>query len=119
MSSDEQDPFLQKTKQALDDSAEQLDSRTVEQLNAVRRNALQQAEQTPIPVNKSRWFVWGPVGGLVTAAGVAALLVANPAVSPQQHMNDMELLTSEEDMALMEDIEFVAWLMEQEQGNAG
>lgn len=116
MKNEEQDPFLEKARQALDNSVEDLDPDTQDKLNQIRRNALTEPGTKARPVPPG-W--WGPVGGIATAAVVATVWLTNPAPAPQPLMSDMELLTSEEDLEMMEDIEFVAWLMEQEDENAG
>lgn len=122
MNDNHQDPFLEKAKQALDESADHLPPETQDKLNQIRREALNEADA------KSRsayWAWWAPGGGLAAAMLVAAVWLMNPDAPPPQPIDDMELLTSEEDMELMEDIEFVAWMMEQEmpeemqQENAG
>ena len=105
---EQQDPFLEKAKQNLDQSIESLDLQTQMALDRVRREALQQSSRKKL---KWQWTVGAPAGGLVTAGLVAALWLGNPAVTPQKSINnmqDLELLSSEEDLELMEDIEFVA-----------
>jgi hypothetical protein len=105
------DTFLEKARQSLDHSIEELEPATVDKLNRIRQDAIRE------PVTKARrlplaW--WGPAGSVVTALVVAAVWLSGPEPAPSFAMNDMELLTSEEDLEMMQDIEFVAWLMEQE-----
>lgn len=118
MSEMNNDPFEEKVRQALDKSAETLDQETLSSLNQIRQQAL----NTSTSANtrpRFQWALWGPVGGLVTAVIVAAMWVGDPAVTPQSPIDDLELLASEDDLELMEEIEFVAWLLEQENKHAG
>lgn len=107
------DPFLDKAKQSLDHSVDDLPEETLDKLNQIRREALTAQSSSA----SSSWVWWAPGGGLVAASLVAAIWFMNPVAAPDNGLMDMELLTSEQDLELMEDIEFVAWLMEQE--NAG
>lgn len=116
MKDTDKDPFLEKARQSLDDSVEGLDSNTLDKLNQIRREALNDTHTKSQSVS---WGSWAPVGGIATAALLAAFWFANPPPTPQPLMDDMELLTAEEDLEMMEDIEFVAWLMEQVEENAG
>lgn len=130
MNDKHQDPFLDKAKQALDQSADNLPQETLAQLNQIRREALNETlNESSAKPRSTAWIWWAPGGGLMAAMLVAAVVLTTPATDPgatpdpvlqaaaDDMPGDMELLTSEEDLVLMEDIEFVAWLMEQE--NAG
>lgn len=130
MNDKHQDPFLDKAKQALDQRADNLPPETLDQLNQIRREALNETlNESSAKSRSTAWIWWAPGGGLVAAMLVAAIVLTTPATDPgatpdavlqaaaDDMPGDMELLTSEEDLDLMEDIEFVAWLMEQE--NAG
>ncbi|MCG8673161.1 MAG: hypothetical protein MI867_27475 [Pseudomonadales bacterium] len=112
----EEKDFEAKLKQSLDNSVDELSQQTLANLNEIRQQALNGKQAN---ASKFQWALWGPAGGLVAAAVVAAVWVGNPAVQPSNSIDDLELLTSEEDLELMEDIEFVAWLMEQEIDHAG
>ena len=114
------DAFLEKATYILDQSADDLDRDIVARLNDVRRQALQSHSKTKFEV--SQWFAWGGIGGGVAVASlITAFWLLNP-VSPLD-MQEGELTAmaslSDDDIDMLEDIEFVAWLMEQEENNAG
>ena len=120
-----QDPFLEKAKNALDDSLESMDSETLRRLDQVRRDALLvSGKKQP----RAAWVYWGSASGMVTAALVAFIWFGEPRpslnsesemIASQDIVETMDLLSNEEELALMEEIEFVAWLMEQEDDHAG
>ena len=116
MTSEKTDEFEKHLKQLLDQSIDGLDQQTLANLNQTRHYALNKPLQ-----KKTRrfWKQWSPIGYIATAAIVAAFWLGNPSVVPTDAMDDFELLTTEEDLALMEEIEFIAWLMEQEHDSAG
>ena len=113
----EEKDFEAKLKQSLDHSVDDLSQQTLASLNEIRQQTLN--GKAAASANRFQWTLWGPAGGLVAAAVVAAVWVGNPAVQPNSNIDDLELLTSEQDLELMEDIEFIAWLMEQEIDHAG
>ena len=110
------DPFLENARQSLDQSVEDLEPETLDKLNQIRRDAINDTVAKPRRLS-SAW--WVPAGSIATAAIVAAVWLNSPEPASHLAVNDMELLTSEDDLEMMEDIEFVAWLMEQEEDNAG
>ena len=106
------DKVLQQTViNALDESIEHLDANTLSRLNQARHRALDQAE-------KPRWFnpPW------LKAATFAVLLVtiingwlflSTPNVE-QMNTDDFELIIASEDFELIQELDFVAWMIEQE-----
>lgn len=129
-----EDPFLEKAKHALDDSLDNINEETQARLNQARREALRAAanKESPAP-----WFYWGSAGGMVVAALVAFIgfgEISLPGLQPERVATDlatpsgitseeivetMDLLATDDALELMEDLEFVAWLMEQEEDHAG
>lgn len=128
------DAFIEKAKTTLDRSLDELDSQTLARLDAIRHQALTAKE------SRKHWWVrpgmaWGGMGGIAMASVVAMVWILNP-VTPdglpyeggEVNVAEMTLLfegelpdeaISDEDIELLEEIEFVAWLMEQEDINAG
>lgn len=115
------DSFSHNARQALDQSVEDLSPETLDQLNRIRRDAV---NETPGRSGAAAWGWWAS-GSLAAAMLVAAVVLVTPEVTSDSAPelaqdglpDDMELLAAEDDLELMEEIEFVAWLMEQE--NAG
>ncbi len=103
MSSKTEDEFVGQVRQQLDQHADAVDELTVKQLSAARRHAL--AQQQP-----SR-RIWMPLAGLATAAAVALvsfMLVQQPKV---QDLGP-DLWVASEDLELIEELDFYAWLEE-------
>jgi hypothetical protein len=126
-----EDEFLDKAKITLDQQIGELDVRILVRLNDARYQALHPEEITTEPRNRS-WFAWGGVGGIATASLVAAFWLLNPISLLNTPGNNMleeyaavtetpliEDAISDEDIAMLDNIEFVAWLMEEEESNAG
>ena len=110
----EQD-FLNQVRAALDDSAARLDAATVSRLNRARQRALDQGL-----ARRTRW-VW-PTLALATAASLTlalGLLLHTPEVAAPlpptaaTESLDFELLAGSEDLELIENLEFYAWLEQQ------
>lgn len=116
MKENEQEPFLAQAKKALDTCEAQTPPAVKQQLDEIRRQALQQPKMAR---NVQPW-VWWPMGGVAAAVLVVMFWFADPqATQPDVMVDDLELLSAEEDLALMEEIEFMVWLLEQADGRAG
>jgi len=103
MSSDTDSEFVGQVRQQLDQHADAVDELTAAQLGAARRRAL--SRQRP-----SR-RVWIPLAGLATTAAIALvsfMLVQQP---PLQDMGP-DLWVASDDLELMEELDFYAWLEE-------
>ena len=132
--------FLDKAKAALNQHESELDGEILTRLNRARYQALhpQEAhseEMSAEPKGRS-WLAWGGVGSIATASLIVAFVVLSP-ISPLDIpgagvVNDYDITSvnvpegllvedaiSDEDIAILDNIEFVAWLMEQEESNAG
>lgn len=102
--------LLAASKALLDESARELDADIAARLRQARCRALEA---------KPRPFFWLlPAGGLA-AACVAVLAVAlwvyqpsRPA--PMQGVEDLEILSSSENLELFDDLEFYGWLAERD-----
>jgi len=114
------DEFLKQTRKALDESADSLDGATLSRLNQARQKALQSATK---PDFLSAALPAGIMTGLGVAIVTAWLLSSTPDEQAQQlqlayEEQDMDMLTSDTELELLEELEFVSWLV-LEQNNAG
>jgi hypothetical protein len=108
--------FERSAKQAFDASVRGLDAGTRVRLVEARERALENAGG----VRSSLGWSWSlaPSGALAAAAVVAVLLLANHPrpreIGPQQFVGDLEILLSQEDLAMLDDdIDFYSWLEDQ------
>jgi len=121
-------------KQALDESAQNLDAATMSRLNRARQKALELAR----PRRMRSWFV---PAGLVSACAVLLAVavvwhrptapsnavdpfIAGPTVPAGQaaggfSTNDLELVSSDDGIEFYQDLDFYAWLDAQGQDNNG
>ena len=110
------DPLVDDIKEALNRCSEQLDPASLDRLNQIRRKALDQ-QKTSSKVRKP--LLWVPAGGVATAAIVAMLWYEPQQPVINQGLEDFELLTSETELEMLDDMEFVAWMMLEDPSNAG
>ena len=104
--------FLQQSKKLLDDSADALDAATLSRLNQARQKALD--------TRRSNLFTGGRIGivfaSFSVAVIVALLWTTTPLQQPEtlaQQYEDIDMLIAEADLELLEDLEFVSWLLEE------
>ena len=100
--------MLDRSRQALDQSLEDLDAATISLLNQIRHTA--QAE-----TSARRWHWWLPVSSLATACAILVAINLSPRTptKPTQvesSLGDLELLASSENLEMLEELEFYAWL---------
>ncbi|MFQ5451164.1 MAG: hypothetical protein ACE5E9_11085 [Nitrospinaceae bacterium] len=112
--------FLHKARKTLDSGTEGMDAQTLSRLASIRRRALQSEESLPLWEKFRRGF---PVPlTAVTAASVllvAALMFffrGDP--GPLNQFQDLEILASGDNLEFYEELDFFAWLAEEEP-NAG
>jgi hypothetical protein len=97
--------------ESLDESIEHLDAHTLSRLNQARHHALAQAE-------KSRLF--GPQWLKAGAFAILLVTIINgwlfftTSNVPQMNPNDFEMIVANEDFELMQELDFVAWMIEEE-----
>ena len=101
------DRLVAHAKRLLDQSVEELDTPTTRRLQQARLQAL---DARPL---RSRWAVWA--GGLAMAAvGTLSLSMwLTQPVRERPHapaLDDLELITSAENIDLADDLEFYHWL---------
>jgi len=107
--------FLKQSKDMLDASAESLDAATLSRLNQARQLALQNQPSSA-----------GVFHGALPATALASLVVivitawlwtVLPEADQQGQLayqyEDMEILTSDTELELLEQLEFVSWLLQQ------
>ena len=108
--------FVARLKTALDKSSEQLDGHVLSRLNQARHAAVEE-----ISAARPRRWLWAPVAAAATAAAVVVVLrLAGPGQVPDGlpvALDDLEIMLAEEDLELLEELEFYAWL--DLQGNIG
>ncbi len=111
--------FAAEVKSLLDRTAENLDERTCRRLQAIRAEAL----ETPQKAYR-RFFLplrWVTAGALATACGVFGLffwLNTSPGDLPVSHAEDLEIITSNDQMDLYQNLDFYEWLATKENGKA-
>lgn len=113
---DRDEKLIETVREHLDAGAADLDGRVCARLRAMRADALEEAAR------RRGWFFrlprWVTAGGLATA--VAAVVAVSLWVADVRRertvatIDDMELITAQEQMQLYEDLDFYRWLAEQD-----
>ena len=107
---DPQTPFERRSKAAFDESVDNLSGEVRSRLTQARHRAL---EEAAAPRFSRR--LWLPAAGL-TAAALAAVVVIAPRVMQERAMpesfaaEDLALLLNDDDLELIENMEFYAWV---------
>jgi len=112
--------------QAIAERARQLFNESVQGLDGETRSKLAQARAKAVAAAGSRRRFWFPapsslvpLGGVAAAALAVALIWQNPATAPVSMeatvLIDLDILTEGENLDLLEDLDFYAWLLEQEE----
>ena len=102
----------------LDASARDLDAHTLSRLNRARQQALQMIDQRA----PRRWH-WLALASAASIALALMLLPSRQGPLPlavpmvEANVEDFQLLTSEESLALYSDLDFYAWLDTQDLGS--
>lgn len=98
-------------KQAFDQSVDGLDAATLSRLNRARQAALEELAQP----NRG-WQQWMPATGLAAVVLLAVFAFRGPAELDviNTSATDLEILLSEENIEMLEDLEFYSWLATQE-----
>ena len=113
MNNETQNKQLERLKQALDQSTEDLDGSTLSKLTQARHAAVAAAGSPP----QARWPALAILGGSTAALGLVALMITSqlsttPAAPENRDaITDFELLAgSPDDLEMLEDLEFFEWL---------
>lgn len=112
MNNDNGNSLLKTSREALDESIEHLDAHTLSRLNQARQKALSQ-EKSASPAG----IPWMPAAGSLAMLSVAIVVGSLFLSSPESSLNNLdeaEFMANNEEIELMEDLEFVTWLIEQE-----
>jgi hypothetical protein len=116
---DDENFFLKKVKRSLDKSEEKIPDATLSRLHRIREEVLKTSEK------KNTWalkWIPTPYPALATAALVLlAVLISFPGdrePTPVNPLDDLEILASNNKIEFYEELDFYAWLSEEEP-NAG
>jgi hypothetical protein len=101
--------FAAQAKGAFDDSVERLDGAALSRLNQGRHAAL---EQLASGRSKAAWTRWAPAGGVAAAALLTMIVMRAPEMEsmPVEVVSDFEILLEDENLQMLEDLEFYSWL---------
>ena len=111
MSRDKEQQFVQQIRDKLDHSLGELDAVTLARLKAARLTALEGRNRSPLWQNK---MLLASAMSVTLLAGV--WLIQKP-LTPDLPLEDLQILTSNDDLELYRDLEFYQWLAYQnEQG---
>jgi hypothetical protein len=102
--------LAKRARQLFDESVQVLDAETLSRLNRSRQRALAEAKGGGA---HARWLRWAPAAaGAVAAAAV--VIVWNPGSGvdglPRTTPSDLELLLAEEELEMLEDLDFYRWM---------
>lgn len=103
--------IVQTAVDALDQSVEHLDGHTLSRLNQARQHALEQAGRPRLP--HAHWLKAGAVAAVLLTL-INGWLMFTATDSQPINSEDFELIVVNEDFELMQDLDFVAWMIEQE-----
>jgi hypothetical protein len=109
--------WLDRAKALLDDSADNLDAATLSRLNRARQAALATRRKGP-----SRWAWSAALAGAAAAVFALAIGLNQRAGAPPStpvsslQAGDIDVLTSDDDLDLAENLDFYAWLEKQPAG---
>lgn len=108
------DSWMSQVREHLDDGVRRLDGHTASRLNRLRQAALDQA------LGNRGWRQWlRPIYALASCAAVALALSLMwrmpeaPMAASVPATDDFELLAGAEDLEMIENLEFYAWLEQQ------
>jgi len=108
---DDDRAMLKTAVDSLDQSIEHLDGYTLSRLNLARHRAL---DQTARPgLLNSQWLKAGAVAALIFTV-VNGWMMFSASNIPQMNTDDFELIVVNDDFELMQELDFVAWMIEQE-----
>ena len=96
---------------SLDNSIEHLDANTLSRLNQARHRALAQAGKPRL--FNSQWLKAGAFAVLLVTVINGWLFISTPDIQ-QMDTDAFELIVANEDFELLQDLDFVAWMIEQE-----
>jgi hypothetical protein len=104
-----------RAKELFDESVGALDGRTRSALTQARHAALAELEKRK---DQGAWKIWGPLSGVVAAALVVAVVFGPVWTTTQQAaqeggampFEDFDIVADAENLELLENLDFYAWL---------
>jgi hypothetical protein len=102
--------LAKRARHLFDQSVQALDAGTQSRLNRSRQRALEQAKGRGA---HAAWLRWTPVAvGAVAAAAVVIVWRPGESVDelPRTSAPDLELLLAEEELEMLEDLDFYRWM---------
>ena len=105
---------VKRAKELFDASVEQLDGATLSRLNQGRHAALAELHGAR---HRAQWLRWVPATGVAAAAVVTVMIMNGPdgVVVPADSdtpvtVTDFEMLLDDENLEMLEELEFYSWL---------
>ena len=111
MSDEEFSEFERKARQRLEASEHDIDPDRLQRLQAARRAAVAAVPAAPERGLAGRW--WVPTGAMAAVALVLGLLLL-PEPEGLPPVLDAAEMSAAQEMELLDELEFVAWMLEQE-----
>ena len=96
---------------SLDESVEHLDAQTLSRLNQARHHALAQADKPRL--FNPQWLKAGTFAVLLVTV-INAWLFFSTSNIQQMNTDDFEMIVASEDYELIQDLDFIAWMIEEE-----
>ena len=109
--SDDDKALLHPAVEALNQSIEHLDGRTLSRLNQARHRAL--AAQARSRLHKLPWLKAAALAAVISALVNGWMMYTTPELQTPT-TDDLELIMVSDDYELMQDLDFFAWMIEQE-----
>ncbi|MGB5278793.1 MAG: hypothetical protein WBO73_17965 [Gammaproteobacteria bacterium] len=110
-STDSDQILLNQVVGALDQSIEHLDGRTLSRLNQARHRAL--ATPAHFRLLNAQWLKAGVIVAILFTLVNGWMMFSSPNIQTMA-ADDFELIIINEDYELMQDLDFFAWMIEQE-----
>jgi hypothetical protein len=108
---DENELFARQAKRLFDNSVEDMDGQTMSRLNRRRQKALSGLRSRPA---MSILTGWAPAAGVAAAAVVAVVMWSGNRplndVAPPSSATDFEILLNEDNLEMLEELEFYSWI---------
>jgi hypothetical protein len=108
--------FLEKAKDLLEGSSENLDPRTRQRIASIRSKALSLGQEKPsLSFIPFRWILAGSSSMVaVLALALFFWLNGSPGEIPIKNIDDFEILTSKEQIDTYQNVDFYRWLATEE-----
>lgn len=108
---DDDRAMLETIVDSLDESLEHLDGHTLSRLNQARQRALTQTARPQL--FNAQWVKAGAIAALIFTL-VNGWMMFSTSNIQQMQTDEFELIVVNDDFDLMQDIDFIAWMIEQE-----